>query len=201
MTHLSGNDFPIDGRLRLFAALLGAVFAIFELRLFQLQVVEAQELRERSLRNSVRTVRLEAPRGEIVDREGRTLADTRSAWELSVVPNDLQRRDVTCGARLEEAFVGWHGGNRLQKFEELQEFQSFTTTSRRVGGRTTVECRMTLRTAAGWDNRPLPAYRPAYAPTRLYIVSRSSGVRPAASTSRRSCVVVRMSGVSDPAMW
>jgi hypothetical protein len=78
MTHLPGADFPIDGRLRLFAALLGAVFAIFELRLFQLQVVEAEELRERALRNSARTVRLDAPRGEIVDREGRTLADTRS---------------------------------------------------------------------------------------------------------------------------
>jgi len=98
VTHLSGGDVPIDGRLRLFAALLGAIFAIFELRLFQLQVVEAQELRERALRNSVRTVRLEAPRGEIVDREGRTLADTRSARELSVVPNDLQRKEVTFAA-------------------------------------------------------------------------------------------------------
>jgi len=98
MTHLSGTDLPLDGRLRLFAALLGAAFAIFELRLFQLQVVEAAELREKSQRNSVRTVRLEAPRGEIVDREGRTLADTRSARELSVVPNDLQRRDVTFAA-------------------------------------------------------------------------------------------------------
>jgi penicillin-binding protein 2 len=108
VTHLSGGDLPIDGRLRLFAALLGAAFAIFELRLFQLQVVEAQELRERSLRNSVRTVRLEAPRGEIVDREGRTLADTRSARELTVIPNDLQRPDVTFAvlAQLLERDVG-----------------------------------------------------------------------------------------------
>ncbi|AMY07605.1 hypothetical protein LuPra_00779 [Luteitalea pratensis] len=40
-----------------------------------------------------------------------------------------------------------------------------------------------------------------YASTRLYIVSRSSGVRPARSTRKRSCDVVRVSGVSDPAMW
>jgi penicillin-binding protein 2 len=95
MTHLPGGDFPIDGRLRLFAALLGAVFAIFELRLFQLQVVEAEELRERALRNSARTVRLDAPRGEIVDREGRTLADTRSARALSVVLSDLRDPELT----------------------------------------------------------------------------------------------------------
>jgi penicillin-binding protein 2 len=98
MSQLAGSDLPIDGRLRLFAALLGAVFAIFELRLFQLQVVDADELREKALRNSVRTERLEAQRGEIVDREGRVLAKTRSAFELDVVASDLQRRDVTFAA-------------------------------------------------------------------------------------------------------
>jgi penicillin-binding protein 2 len=98
MSHLAGTDLPIDGRLRLFAALLGAAFAIFELRLFQLQIVDADELREQALRNSVRTERLDAQRGEIVDREGRVLAKTRSAFELDVVPSDLQRRDVTFAA-------------------------------------------------------------------------------------------------------
>jgi len=98
MSHLTGADLPIDGRLRLFAALLGAAFAIFELRLFQLQIVDADELREQALRNSVRTERLDAQRGEIVDREGRVLAKTRSAFELDIVPSDLQRRDVTFAA-------------------------------------------------------------------------------------------------------
>jgi penicillin-binding protein 2 len=98
MSHLAGTDLPIDGRLRLFAALLGAAFAIFELRLFQLQVVEVGELREQATRNSVRTARLEAQRGEIVDREGRVLAKTRSAWQLDLVPSDLQRREVTFAA-------------------------------------------------------------------------------------------------------
>ncbi len=98
MSHLAGTDLPIDGRLRLFAALLGAAFAIFELRLFQLQIVDVEALREQALRNSVRTARLEAQRGEIVDREGRVLAKTRSAWELDVVPSDLQNRDRTFAA-------------------------------------------------------------------------------------------------------
>jgi penicillin-binding protein 2 len=98
MSQLAGGDLPIDGRLRLFAALLGAAFAIFEIRLFQLQIVQADELRQLAHRNSVRTERLEAQRGEIVDREGRVLAKTRSAFELAVVPSDLQRRDVTFAA-------------------------------------------------------------------------------------------------------
>jgi penicillin-binding protein 2 len=98
VSQLAGGDLPIDGRLRLFAALLGAAFAIFEIRLFQLQIVQADELREQAHRNSVRTERLDAQRGEIVDREGRVLAKTRSAFELAVVPSDLQRRDVTFAA-------------------------------------------------------------------------------------------------------
>jgi len=89
--HLSGTEAPIDGRLRLIGALVITVFSIFVGRLFQLQILEGAELRQRSERNSVRTIRLEAARGEIADREGRVLATTRPAFELQVVPDDLRR--------------------------------------------------------------------------------------------------------------
>ncbi len=95
MQHLSGTEAPIDGRLRLAGALVLLVFGIFALRLFQLQVIESEALRERSERNSVRSVRLEAPRGEIVDRDGRVLATTRPAFAVQVVPNDLRDRERT----------------------------------------------------------------------------------------------------------
>ncbi len=63
MRSLGGNDEPIQGRLRLSAALVALTFAVFGFRLFQLQIVQGAELLERAQRNSVRTVRLEAPRG------------------------------------------------------------------------------------------------------------------------------------------
>lgn len=92
MPHTLGSGEPrIEGRLRLAGALVTLVFAVFVLRLFQLQIVEGEELRARSERNSVRTVRLEPPRGEILDREGRVLATTRPAWELQVLPHALRR--------------------------------------------------------------------------------------------------------------
>ena len=50
------------------------------------------DLRLRSESNYVRTVRLEAPRGDILDREGRVLATTRPAFGLQVIPNDLRKR-------------------------------------------------------------------------------------------------------------
>ena len=96
--HLAGSELPIDGRLRLAGVLIVLVLLGFVLRLFQLQILEADDLRRRSEQNSVRQIRLEAPRGEVLDREGRVLATTRPAWRLEVVPNDLKLREPTCAA-------------------------------------------------------------------------------------------------------
>jgi penicillin-binding protein 2 len=92
---LGRPDFPIERTLRLIGAFIIAVFAIFVLRLFQLQIVEGEALRERSERNSVRTIRLDAPRGDILDREGRVLATHRPAYELQVIPNGLSEPGTT----------------------------------------------------------------------------------------------------------
>ncbi|MAE96391.1 MAG: penicillin-binding protein 2 [Deltaproteobacteria bacterium] len=97
-SHLTGSEYPIDGRLRLAGMLILLVLVVFLVRLFQLQILEGDDLRRRSQQNSVRQVRLEAPRGEILDREGRVLASTRPAYRLEVVPADLQDRDPTFAA-------------------------------------------------------------------------------------------------------
>jgi penicillin-binding protein 2 len=79
VSQLGKSEISIDGRLRLVGAFIVAVFLLFVFRLFQLQIVEGEILRTRSEQNSVRTIRLEAPRGDILDREGRVLATTRPA--------------------------------------------------------------------------------------------------------------------------
>ena len=90
---------PIQpARVRLAIAVLALVFALFAGRLFQLQLIEGEDLRRRSEQNSVRTLRIEAPRGEIVDRDGRAVATTRPAFGLQVVPEDLRAADVTFAA-------------------------------------------------------------------------------------------------------
>ena len=76
------------------ASLIGLFFAIMLLRLFQLQILEGADLSDRSKRNSVRHERLEAPRGEIVDREGRVLATARPAFRVEVLPNDVRSPDA-----------------------------------------------------------------------------------------------------------
>jgi penicillin-binding protein 2 len=82
---------PIQpGRVQLAIAFLLLVFSLFAGRLFQLQLIQGDELRQRAVKNSVRTIRLEAPRGDILDREGRAFATTRAAFGLEVVPEDLR---------------------------------------------------------------------------------------------------------------
>lgn len=88
----------VERRIGALGVGLAAVFAVFLFRLFQLQVVQGDELRDRSQRNSIRTVRLEAPRGDIVDRFGRALATSRPAFELEVIPNELKSPERTFAA-------------------------------------------------------------------------------------------------------
>jgi len=98
-----GSSDPFFERgLRLLAAGMAVAFAIFLLRLVQLQVVQGEEHLQKSQRNSIRTERLTAPRGEIVDRKGRVLATTRPAFHLEVVPSELRDvpRTLTVLARL-----------------------------------------------------------------------------------------------------
>ena len=91
----SGDDPALEPRLGVLAAAIVLVFLIFFVRLFQLQIVDGAALRERSERNFVRTVRLEAPRGDIVDRNGRVFATTRPAYAVQVIPNEMREADRT----------------------------------------------------------------------------------------------------------
>jgi len=91
----SSMDASLETRLAVIAVGIILVFVVFLLRLFQLQVVEWQDLVERSERNSIHRLRLEAPRGDLLDREGRLLATTRPAFGVEILPSELKRRAVT----------------------------------------------------------------------------------------------------------
>ncbi len=95
MDRVTSQEEPIPrGRLAVVAGFVFLTFALFVARLFQLQVVEGESLRQQSERNSVRTVRLAAPRGDMLDREGRLIASTRPAFHVEVMPSELQRPDA-----------------------------------------------------------------------------------------------------------
>ncbi len=95
MEPLKRAELRVENRLRAATVLLIIVFLLFTLRLFQLQFLKGDALRERSQRNSVRSLQVEAPRGELLDREGRSFATVRAAYQLQVVPGDLRDPERT----------------------------------------------------------------------------------------------------------
>jgi penicillin-binding protein 2 len=86
------GDGPVEIRLWPIVGIVMAIFVLFVFRLFQLQILQGEDLASRSQANYVRTVRLEAQRGAIVDREGRTLAASRPAYGVDLIPNEIRNR-------------------------------------------------------------------------------------------------------------
>ncbi len=78
-------------RVLIFPFLLGSVFIAFLLRLWYLQVAVADVLREKAdVYGSVKVERL-APRGIIVDRNGKSLASIRPSLVITGIPSEVRK--------------------------------------------------------------------------------------------------------------
>ena len=85
-------------RLSFLAALIVGLFVLVVARLWFLQVVTGSRYVVRAEDQSIRTVQVDAPRGDIVDRNGQPIVDTRYAQVVSVRPDrmgDEATRDET----------------------------------------------------------------------------------------------------------
>ncbi len=69
------------------------VVVVFGVRLFALQVLDT-ELKERADNNTLRYIVQYPPRGEVYDREGRYLVRSREAYDVMVVPKDVEPFDT-----------------------------------------------------------------------------------------------------------
>lgn len=72
-----------------FVALVG--FAVIFFRLWYLQVLSGDRYLQEANNNRVREIRVQAPRGEILDRNGRVLVANRPSLALEVTPDKLPR--------------------------------------------------------------------------------------------------------------
>ncbi len=89
---LSSSRPPMEGhsdrRFVAAALVVMLVWLVLLARLFFLQVIEGDQYRISALRNSVRTLRVQATRGMILDRNGEILVDSRPSFDVLVVPNE-----------------------------------------------------------------------------------------------------------------
>lgn len=78
----------LTSRSSLRIAVLGMIalgfFAIVFFRLWYLQVLSGDEYLAEANQNRTRDIRVEAPRGQIFDRNGNLLVDNRSSWQVRV---------------------------------------------------------------------------------------------------------------------
>ncbi len=105
--HRSGEETParsamLSRRVAVVTGIAVAIFSVIFLRLWYLQVLSGDTYRELANDNRVREVRVQAPRGDIVDRDGKVLVSNRTDLALQVVPDELpkpgpERKQVMSG--------------------------------------------------------------------------------------------------------
>ena len=98
---------PITPQLAVRVAVLGGfafvLFAIIFFRLWFLQVLSGPEYVSQAAENRVRKTPIEAPRGDIVDRNGTTLVKTREAPVVQIVPSSLPEVELQLAERYRAA--------------------------------------------------------------------------------------------------
>ena len=107
-------------------AVLGGVafvlFAALFFRLWFLQVLSGESYVSQAAENRVRKVRIEAPRGDIVDRNGKVLVKTRQAAVVQVLPGELPDAEIQLAAEY-GAKVSAAERERLAAADRLKELR------------------------------------------------------------------------------
>ncbi len=80
-------------RVAIIGGLALALFAVVFFRLWYLQVLSGDKYETEANSNQVRKIKVQAPRGEIVDREGRVLVNNRTGLAVRVTPDELPEDD------------------------------------------------------------------------------------------------------------
>jgi len=88
------NDADIK-RYISFTILIVIVFSILIIKFFHLQVAQYKKYKEKANINSIRVERVNAPRGSILDRNGKILVDNAPTYILNAVPSIISNIDGT----------------------------------------------------------------------------------------------------------
>jgi penicillin-binding protein 2 len=105
-------------RLKALAVLVVLAFLALSSRLWYLQVLATDRYGDLAEGNRVRQVVVEAPRGRILDRNGRVLVRNRAAWAVTVKPSELADHPDQVLARLARVL----GTTRAKLRERLRDY-------------------------------------------------------------------------------
>lgn len=78
------------GRYRVFYLIIAVTFSVFLLRLWYLQILSGTELREFSEKNRIKQSKILAPRGLMLDRDGKVLVENLPGFEAILSPQYIE---------------------------------------------------------------------------------------------------------------
>lgn len=106
-------------RYKIFYIAIFFTFLIFLSRLWYLQIIEGTELREFSEKNRIKQIKNQAPRGLMLDREGRVLVENRPGFEVVLNPQYVE--DLPEVAQMIAPIIGIEKDKLIQKFERSKK--------------------------------------------------------------------------------
>src|SRR5215468_11328603 len=80
---------PLALRISILTGIAVAIFAVLFLRLWYVQILSGDKYRTEANDNRIREIRVQAPRGDILDRNGKVLVENRTELAVQVSPEDL----------------------------------------------------------------------------------------------------------------
>ena len=116
----------VQQRFLFYSVVAVLVFFLLLLRLWYLQVINYEELQDRSVRNRTRVLSFAAPRGPIFDRHGVLLVDNRPSFQISVLRQDVENRTLLFAKlaplldiEISELEQRWQGGKRFPAYRPI----------------------------------------------------------------------------------
>lgn len=113
-------------RFVVISAIAAGIFGILLLRLWHLQIVNDERYRILSERNRTRFIHVDAPRGTMYDRNGLMVVDSRPAFTVSVLRQEVTDRQALfdrlsqlLGIDTHQFEVRWRAGQSLPDYQPL----------------------------------------------------------------------------------
>lgn len=121
------SEIPVlKRRFALLSLAAAGVFLLLVLRLWYLQVIAADRYLALSEKNRIRYVPIAAPRGGVYDRHGVLLVDNRPSFDVSVLPAEVESKELLLerlalylGVEEAELERRWEKGRRYSRYRPV----------------------------------------------------------------------------------
>ncbi len=155
----------LSARIRAVYVLILAMFVVLGARLYSLQIVRGDYYAERARHQRFRVLPLRAPRGAILDREGRLLAGSRPSYSVVLAREGLSREDFAALTGPLSRGLGVDADDLRERFEEIRRLPAYETVSLKDNATPAdiawLEARAFEFPALGIEERPQRQYPPS----------------------------------------